>query len=106
MAQTEEKLTVTRDDDRNRYEIFVDDSLGGFTTFHTDSRGRVVYPETEIDPAFKGRGLGSKLIGKAMTESAERGETVVPECSFVAHYLKKNQVPGLKVDWPEPADDD
>ena len=104
MSETGEKLTVTRDDEKGRYEIFVDGALGGYTTFRADSGGRVVYPETEIDPTFKGRGLGTKLVAQAMAEAAERGETVVPACPFVEHYLRENEVDGLSVDWPESAD--
>jgi predicted GNAT family acetyltransferase len=79
--------------------------LGGFTTFRTDSRGRVVFPDTQIDPAFKGRGLGTTLVADAMTDAAKRGDTVVPECTFVARYLSQNEVAGLAVDWPETAED-
>lgn len=97
---TDDELTVYRDDPENRYEIRVGDVLGGFTVFYNDSHGRLVFPHTEIDPAFKGRGLGTALVSWAMSDVAERGETVVPLCPFVRRYLHDNDVPGLKVDWP------
>lgn len=101
MAEQNEQTTVTRDDEHDRYEIFVGDALGGYTTYLTDTQGRVVFPETQIDPAFKGQGLGTKLVAGAMADAAKRGDTIVPECPFVEHYLRENEVAGLHVDWPE-----
>jgi len=92
---------VERNDDEGRYEIWLGDVLGGFTEFAPDSRGRLVFPHTEVDPAFKGEGLGSILIGGAMADVASRGETVVPRCPFVARYLRRHEVPGLTIDWPD-----
>lgn len=101
MTDTTQDTTVTRNDAEERYEIHVGDVLGGFTDFERDSRGRLVFPNTQIDPAFKGRGLASSLVAEAMSDSARRDETVVPRCSFVARYLKEHDVPGLLIDWPD-----
>lgn len=101
MSVTEEVLTVTRNDEAGRYEIHVDDVLGGFTKFRPDAQGRLHFPHTEVDPAFKGKGLGTTLVAEAMADLARRGETVVPHCPFVARYLRENEVPGLTIEWPE-----
>lgn len=93
------EITVARNDDRGRYEIRLGDTVAGFTLFQADAQGRLVFPHTEIDPAFSGRGLGGILIGEAMADVAARGETVVPVCSFVVKYLRGTEVPGLTVDW-------
>jgi len=102
----DETLTVTRNDAAGRYEIHVGDVLGGFTEFEVDAQGRLVFQHTEVDPAFKGRGLATTLVSAAMTDVAARGETAVPLCPFVRRYLRENDVAGLDVDWPlagEPA---
>lgn len=100
MTDSTDENQVTRNDEAGRYEIHVAGVLAGFTEFRTDTRGRLVFPHTEIDPAFKGKGLGSILVSRAMTDAAARGETVVPRCPFVTRYLRENDVPGLSVDWP------
>jgi uncharacterized protein len=97
---SEQQLTVTRNDEERRYEVHVGDALGGFTVFRTDDEGRLVFPHTEIDPEFEGRGLGSALVGEALADVARRGEVVVPTCTFVAGYLRKHDVEDLRVDWP------
>ncbi len=100
MPELSEKTTVTRNDANGRYEIHVGDVLGGFTEFHADAHGRLVFPHTEIDPAFTGRGLGGVLVGEAMADVLARGETVVPECAYLARYLRKHEIDGLQIHWP------
>lgn len=99
-----EDIEVVRNDDARRYEIRVGGTVGGFMDFRTTSPDRLTLPHTEVDPAFKGRGLGTTLVGDALADIARRGETVVPVCPFVTRYLKENDVAGLVVDWPD-ADD-
>ncbi len=100
MPASEDQITVRRNDDENRYEVWVGDVLAGYTEFSLDSRGRYVYPHTETDPAFRGRGLAQTVVAEAMADSARRGETVVPLCPVVVRYLRENDVPGLEVEWP------
>lgn len=92
-------VRVTRDDAHERYEITVDGEVAGFTLFHADAAGRLVFPHTAIDPAYSGRGLASRLISDAMADVAERGETVVPVCPFVVSHLQKHEIPGLQIHW-------
>ena len=94
-----EQTTVTRNDEEHRYEVHVGDVLAGFTTFR-ESRGRLLFPHTEVDPAFRGRGLAQAVVSEAMADAARRGETVVPHCPVVAKYLRENPVPGLTIEWP------
>lgn len=96
-----ENVQVVRNDDREQYEITVDGVVAGVTEFVPDSAGRLVFPHTEIDPAFAGRGLGSTLVGRAMEDVAARGETAVPVCPFVVKYLETHDVPGLDIHWRE-----
>ncbi|MDQ1082737.1 MULTISPECIES: GNAT family N-acetyltransferase [Microbacterium] len=99
-----DELTVTRNDEARRYEIHVDGDLGGFMEFRPAGEGRVDLPHTELDPAFKGRGLGKALASEALSDLAQRGDSVIPSCPFVAHYLREHEVPGLEIEWPEESD--
>jgi predicted GNAT family acetyltransferase len=100
MTDTEQTVTVLRNDDARRYEIHVGDVVAGFTVFRVDPRGRLIFPHTEVDPAFRGRGLAQRLVAGAMADVARRGETVIPHCTVVAGYLRQSEVPGLDIVWP------
>lgn len=100
MPASEDEISVSRNDDESRYEVHVGETLAGFTEFSVDARGRYRYPHTEVDPAFRGRGLAGIVVAEAMADSARRGETVVPLCPVVVRYLQDNEVPGLDVRWP------
>lgn len=94
-------IRIARNDEKNRYEIIVDDEVAGYAEFDEDAGRRLVFSHTEIDPAYGGRGLGTKLVAAAMADEASRGDTIVPECPFVVAYLQKNEVPGLQIVWRE-----
>lgn len=100
----DETTTVTRNDEAGRYEIHVGDALGGFSEFFTDAEGRLVFPHTEIDPEFGGKGLGGTLVSDALADAARRGETVVPVCPFVVKVVKEQDIPGLIVAWRDEDD--
>ena len=102
---TDETTRVTRNDDSSRYEIWMGDTLGGFTEIDEDAEGRVHFPHTEVDPAFTGKGLGGILVGEALADVAKSGKTIVPDCPFVNKYLHENEVDGVIVEWPEDAED-
>lgn len=73
----------------SRYEIRVDDKLAGYTVYRR-SPGVVDFLHTEIEPAFEGRGLGSKLAAGALADVRARGDRVVATCPFIAAYLKRH----------------
>ena len=100
MTAATDETTITRNDADSRYEIHIDGVLAGYTVFRIDTRGRLIFPHTEVDPAFRGRGVAQKLVAGAMADVAQRGETVIPHCPVVSAYLRKNEVPGLDIIWP------
>lgn len=101
VTETQTQTIVTRNDEDRRYEGHVDGVLAGFTVFRIDAKGRLHFPHTEVDPAFRGRGIAQTIVAEAMADVARRGETVVPHCPVVAKYLRTHEVPGLTIEWPD-----
>lgn len=99
-----EENTVTRNDEASRYEIFSGDVLAGFAEYQLRP-GEILFTHTEVDPAFQGKGLASILAAHALTNAAESGDTIVPYCPYIARYLKKNEVTGASIRWPQLPDD-
>jgi predicted GNAT family acetyltransferase len=87
---TASALTVVqRADDKHRYEILADGALAGFTEYLDHDEQRVFY-HTEIDDAFAGQGLASRLVQQALTDVRHAGKRVVPVCPYVAKFLQRH----------------
>ena len=82
-------ISVLKNDELNRFEIYSDGELAGFAEFEVSNQ-MISYTHTEIDPRFGGQGLGSQLIKEALDEALEQNLEVAPYCSFVSAYIKKN----------------
>jgi predicted GNAT family acetyltransferase len=81
---------VIRNDDRQRYELVIDDHVVGVADFELLEGSRMVIPHTEIDPRQRGRGLGARLVQGVLDDVRARGVTVVPACWFVREYIEQH----------------
>jgi uncharacterized protein len=90
MSQPSAAPTVERNDARNRYDILVDGKRAGLTAYLDRGEQRVFY-HTEIDDAFAGQGLASRLVQEALTDVRASGKRIVPVCPYVAKFLKKHE---------------
>ncbi|BBX19355.1 GNAT family N-acetyltransferase [Mycolicibacterium duvalii] len=86
----------------DRFTISVDGQRAGFTEY-VDRDGQRIFPHTEIDDQFSGRGLGSLLVAGALEQTRDAGLRVVAVCSMVAGYIDKH--PEFK-DITDPVTDD
>jgi uncharacterized protein len=73
----------------HRYEMNVD----GHQAYVAYSRapGTITFIHTIVPEALAGRGLGTKLAKYVLDEARAHGEKVIPQCPFVAAYIKKHQ---------------
>lgn len=78
---------VRNDEARSRYELVLDGEVIGIADYRIEG-DEVVFPHTEIDPAFRGRGFGEVLVQGAMEDVRAAGRTVVPRCWFVVEFLE------------------
>jgi predicted GNAT family acetyltransferase len=82
-------MRVVDNPEESRYEIYVDDTRAGFTTYRIVG-DRIVFLHTEIDSAFEGRGLGHDLVRGALDDAQRRGLTIVARCPFVARFIREH----------------
>lgn len=81
---------VSNNAELNRYEITVGDQVAGFAEYIL-SNGLITFTHTEIDPAFEGQGLGSKLVRAALDDVRDAGDRkVLPLCPFVKGWMFKH----------------
>lgn len=82
---------VRENPDAARYELTLDGRLVGVADYRVRDGGDVlVVPHTEIVPELRGNGLGEVLVQGMLDDLRRTGRTVVPQCWFVADYVKAN----------------
>lgn len=73
---------------RHRFELDVE----GETAFIDYRRkgGVVTMTHAEVPAALSGKGVGSRLARGALDLVRQRGEKVVPRCSFIARFVENH----------------
>lgn len=80
---------VRENAEKNRFEIWVDGELAGFTE-HRERGSAVAYVHTEIAERFGGKGLAGQLIRETLDIERERGTKILPYCPFVKAFIQKH----------------
>jgi uncharacterized protein len=80
------KPVVTDNVDERRYEAHVDDVLAGHADYQR-TIDLVILTHTEVDPAFKGQGVGGALARSALADVRRQGLMVLPICPFMKSWI-------------------
>ena len=82
--------TVRDNPTDSRFEILADDTVAGYAEYAVTD-GAMTLTHTVVDDAFAGQGLAKELAEGVLAQARERALAVVPKCSFMASYIKKNE---------------
>jgi predicted GNAT family acetyltransferase len=83
-------IEVTDAPERHRYEASLDGRMVGVLDYRRDADGVVLLTHAEVSPRLGGQGIGTQLVQEALDDLAEKGERVVPVCSFVRAFVRDN----------------
>ncbi len=88
-ASTSQPVSIT-DDGSSRYEArTADGEVVGFADYL--HRGNsVIFPHTVVSPAHRGGGVAGALAVRALDDARERGQSVVPACSFFEQFVSRH----------------
>jgi len=81
--------TIEHDEAQSRFTIHFEGEQAGVAEYERDG-DRWVFTHTVVEPKFSGQGLAGKLVGHALDKVVADGGTIVPVCSYVAGYVRKN----------------
>lgn len=99
MPTETDRVQITRHDDRSRYELTLDGERAGYAEYRA-MPGRIVFTHTVVYPKHEGEGLGSRLAKRVLDDAVADGLTIVPQCPFIAAYLKRHTEYEASVSWP------
>lgn len=82
------KHTLVDNTAEQRYEF----DLEGAKAFieYLPGNGLLILTHTEVPSQFKGQGIGKELVRAALEDIRKKGLHVVPQCTFVAQYIRNN----------------
>ena len=86
---TDVQPRVVDNADEERYELWLGDRLAGVLEYASEP-GATILVHTEVDPAFEGKGLASRLVAAALDDIRSRGLRMIPECPYVLSYLRRH----------------
>jgi predicted GNAT family acetyltransferase len=84
-AQTPE-VTVRDNTESLCYDALIGDEVVG-TIVYEHSGPRMVFMHTIVDPEFRGQGIGTTLVKRALDDVRARGMTLTNYCGFVSGFI-------------------
>jgi predicted GNAT family acetyltransferase len=81
-------MEVTDNAAQQRFELKAGEHLA--TAHYTLSPGVITFTHTEVPEALSGQGIGSRLARGALDQVRARGLKVIPQCPFIAGFIRKN----------------
>ncbi|MFN8196026.1 MAG: GNAT family N-acetyltransferase [Nocardioidaceae bacterium] len=85
---------------RHRYEISDGEEVVGFATYRLPDDEHVDFLHTEVDDAYAGQGLASRLVGFALADVRASGRRIIPHCPYVARWVNRHPDYADITDWP------
>lgn len=82
-------VSIKHNPQLQRFEARLDGELVGFAAYRPTS-AVLTFTHTEVDPRYRGRGIGGVLIGAALDQVRADGGRIQPLCSFVADYVDQH----------------
>ena len=76
---------------RNKIASLVNSEEVGEVTFHEREKGVCVINHTYVDDRFRGQGIASELMRRAVEEIERKGCRVEATCSYALLWLARNR---------------
>jgi predicted GNAT family acetyltransferase len=72
----------------SQFELYMNGRMA-FLEYYKEGN-KIFLTHTEAPPELQGSGAAKELVKKALEYSKENKLTVVPSCSYVAHYVNQH----------------
>ena len=89
MADTD--VTVRHNDELHRIEAVLEDGrVAGYAEYRSTEEGYYDFTHTEVDDAFEGQGIGSRIARGVVEFARANSVNIVPSCPFQRSWLKRH----------------
>ena len=83
-----EKLTVTQNEDEQRFETWVDGYLSKLD-YIQDGKNFVI-THVGVSPELRGQGIAGKIVEVSLEYAKAKSLRVIPMCSYAAAYIRRH----------------
>lgn len=80
---------IRNNEEQSQYETTVDGHVA-YTAYDLEEPSRIVFTHTVVPDELAGRGVAAAIVKFALDDVRDRKLTVVPQCPYVAGYIKKH----------------
>ena len=83
---------IEREDGRTkgRYLFRGEGDLFAEMTYSKVGEGQIIIDHTEVPAAFRGEGIGVKLVARAVEDARAEGRRIIPLCPFAAAQFRRH----------------
>lgn len=83
------EIKITEDQTKGSAVAKENEMIAGKMTYSIASANFIIIDHTEVDPSFKGKGVGKHLLYKIVEMARERDIKILPLCPFANAMFKK-----------------
>jgi predicted GNAT family acetyltransferase len=75
---------------KGRYFVRAEDGALAEMTYSKVGERRIIIDHTEVPDAFRGKGIGLKLVTRAVADARAAGKTIIPLCPFAREQFRRH----------------
>ena len=75
---------------KGRYVVKGPDGAEAEMTFTKVGDHQLIIDHTGVPDAFRGQGIGAKLVARAVEDARAAGKTIIPLCPFAAAQFRRH----------------
>jgi len=84
------EITLNETETKGRYAYRKDGAPDAELTFSKLGENTIIIDHTDVPDAFRGQGIGLKLVERAVEDMRAAGKKIVPLCPFAAAQFKRH----------------
>lgn len=83
-------ITIEDHGTKGRYVVRAADGTEAEMTFTKVGASRIIIDHTEVPDAFRGQGVGARMVARAVEDARSAGTTIIPLCPFAAAQFRRH----------------